>query len=127
MVGLRAFGRVVRCVSQCGIEGQFLGRRLECLTSVPTDYDSGPSRFSLVGRLSLPGGSFGPDLPWSKGPGKCADDVRGTIRTLSFPDRGLRLELMIATGENASTHRQNQVYGILDTLTVEQPGSGSPP
>jgi hypothetical protein len=70
---------------------------------------------------------FGPDLPWSAGLGKCADDVRGTIRTLSFPDQGLRLDVMTATGEDASTRRQNQVYRILDTLTVEQPGSGRPP
>jgi hypothetical protein len=69
---------------------------------------------------------FGPDLPWSAGPGKCADDIRGTIRSLSFPDRGLRLSVMIAIGEDASTRRQNEVYRILDTLTVEQHGSGRP-
>jgi hypothetical protein len=69
---------------------------------------------------------FGPDLPWSEGPGKCADGVRGTIRSLSFADRGLRLEVMIAIGEDASTRRQNEVYRILDTLTVDQHGSGRP-
>jgi hypothetical protein len=70
---------------------------------------------------------FGPALPWSAGPGKCADDVRGRVRTLSFPDRGLRLDVMTAIGEDASARRETEVYGILDTLTVEQPGSGSPP
>ena len=69
---------------------------------------------------------FGPDLPWSEGPGKCANDVRGTIRSLSFPDHGLRLDVMLAIGEDASTPRRNQVYRILDTLTVEQHGSGRP-
>lgn len=65
--------------------------------------------------------AFGPDLPWTEGLGKCADDVRGTIRSLTFPDGGLRLDVMVAIGSDASTRRQNQVYRILDTLTVERP------
>jgi hypothetical protein len=69
---------------------------------------------------------FGPELPWGEGPGKCADDMRGTLRSLNFLDRGLRLSVMIAIGEDASSRRQNQVYRILDTLTVEQSGSRWP-
>jgi hypothetical protein len=62
---------------------------------------------------------FGPDLPWSEGPFKCGDDVRGTVRSLNFPDEGRQLDALIAFGPEASKRRQNQIYRILDTLTVE--------
>jgi hypothetical protein len=67
---------------------------------------------------------FGPDLPWYVGPGKCAEDVRGTIRSLTFPDRGLRLDVMVAIGSDASIRRQEQAFRILDTLTVDPLLSG---
>jgi hypothetical protein len=62
---------------------------------------------------------FGPDLPWSEGPFKCGEDVRGTVRSLNFPDEGRQLDALIAFGPKASKRRQNQIYRILDTLTVE--------
>jgi hypothetical protein len=64
---------------------------------------------------------FGPDLPWSIGPGKCLDqdDVQGTIRTLMFQDGALQLKALVAMGSDASARRQEQTYRILDTLTVD--------
>jgi hypothetical protein len=70
---------------------------------------------------------FGPELPWGEGPVKCADDVGGTIRTLNFPDQDVRLAVMTAVGDDVSARRQDQVYRILDTLTVEQRSSHQPP
>ena len=70
--------------------------------------------------LQRPAG-FGPDLPWSTGPVKCAEKVRGDLRTLTFEDGDRRLQVLVAVGEEVSTRRQRQVYRILDTLTAEPP------
>jgi hypothetical protein len=64
---------------------------------------------------------FGPDLPWSEGPFKCTKNVRAHVRSLNFPDNGLRLDVMVALGPEVSPEREQTVYRILDTLTVAAP------
>jgi hypothetical protein len=70
---------------------------------------------------------FSPDLPWRTGPGKCAENVQGTIRTLHFEVGQQRLMVMVAIGPEASPRRQETVYRILDTLTVASPSSPPAP
>ncbi len=64
---------------------------------------------------------FGPQLPWSDGPFKCTEDVRAEIRSLTFPENGRRLDVMVAIGRDVSPEREQTVYRILDTLTVASP------
>jgi hypothetical protein len=70
---------------------------------------------------------FSPDLPWRTGPGKCTENVQGTIRTLHFEVGDQQLMAMVAVGPDASAKRQATVYRILDTLTVASPSSPPAP
>jgi hypothetical protein len=72
---------------------------------------------------------FGPDLPWSGGslpeyPSgngiQCTENVRGFVGQLSFEDHGQHLNVLIAIGPEASAETRDEVYRILDTLTVTQ-------
>jgi hypothetical protein len=70
---------------------------------------------------------FGPDLPWSggslpkraSGSGmQCTENVPGFVGQLSFDDHGKELAVLVAIGPDASQETRDEVYGILDTLTV---------
>jgi hypothetical protein len=72
---------------------------------------------------------FGPDLPWTGGslPERasgngiqCTENVPGFVRQLSFEDHGQHLNVLIAIGPEASAETRDEVYRILDTLTVTQ-------
>jgi hypothetical protein len=72
---------------------------------------------------------FGPDLPWSggslperaSGSGiQCTENVPGFVGNLSFEDHGQHLNVLAAIGPEASAETRNEVYRILDTLTVTQ-------
>lgn len=66
---------------------------------------------------------FSPELAWQIGPRKCVRNVRGTVRTLHFEVGEQRLMVLAAIGRDASECREDIVYRILDTLTVEEPPS----
>jgi len=70
---------------------------------------------------------FSPEVPWRTGPGKCAENVRGTIRTLHFEVGEQRLMVLVAVGPEASPEREHTVYRILETLTVASPSSPPAP
>jgi hypothetical protein len=70
---------------------------------------------------------FGPELPWSDGPFKCTENVQADVRSLNFPDNGLRLDVLIAIGPDAPREREQTVYRILDTLTVASPSAPREP
>ena len=72
---------------------------------------------------------FGPDLPWTGGSlperasgngVQCTENVPGFVGQLSFEDHGQQLNLLIAIGPEASAETRDEVYRILDTLTVTQ-------
>jgi hypothetical protein len=72
---------------------------------------------------------FGPDLAWNggalphraSGAGiQCTENVPGFVGDLSFDDHGKHLSVLIAFGPQASAETRDEVYRILDTVTVTQ-------
>jgi hypothetical protein len=115
-------------LGECDIVPQ---RALEAMG--PTDAFIAVYLFLGKGATYTPSASrpphFGPDLPWNGGslPERasgngiqCTENVRGFVGQLSFEDHGQHVNVLIAIGPEASAETRNEVYRILDTLTVTQ-------